>query len=85
VIRVRFAPQDQSDFPFDATTGPGYVWHCHILEHEDHAMMRPYIVTQASTAAISKELTIVIVVLIVAIALVFIGLKAYQSRSARAN
>jgi FtsP/CotA-like multicopper oxidase with cupredoxin domain len=85
VIRVRFAPQDLSDFPFDATTGPGYVWHCHILEHEDHAMMRPYIVTQASTAAISKELTIVIVVLIVAIALVFIGLKAYQSRSARAN
>jgi FtsP/CotA-like multicopper oxidase with cupredoxin domain len=24
---------------------PGrYVWHCHILEHEDHEMMRPYIV-----------------------------------------
>lgn len=21
-----------------------YVWHCHILEHEDHDMMRPYIV-----------------------------------------
>jgi spore coat protein A len=22
---------------------PGlYVWHCHILEHEDHEMMRPY-------------------------------------------
>lgn len=21
-----------------------YVWHCHILEHEDHEMMRPYIV-----------------------------------------
>ena len=19
-----------------------YVWHCHILEHEDHDMMRPY-------------------------------------------
>jgi len=19
-----------------------YVWHCHILEHEDHEMMRPY-------------------------------------------
>jgi FtsP/CotA-like multicopper oxidase with cupredoxin domain len=24
---------------------PGlYVWHCHILEHEDHEMMRPYLV-----------------------------------------
>ena len=21
-----------------------YVWHCHILEHEDNEMMRPYIV-----------------------------------------
>lgn len=19
-----------------------YVWHCHIVEHEDHEMMRPY-------------------------------------------
>jgi spore coat protein A len=26
---------------------PGrYVWHCHILHHEDHDMMRPFIVTQ---------------------------------------
>ena len=24
--------------------GPGYVWHCHILEHEDNDMMRPQIV-----------------------------------------
>ena len=24
---------------------PGlYVWHCHILEHEDNEMMRPYVV-----------------------------------------
>ncbi|CAK9271596.1 unnamed protein product [Sphagnum jensenii] len=28
-------------FPFDATAGPGYVWHCHILDHEDNEMMRP--------------------------------------------
>lgn len=26
---------------FDPTQG-NYVWHCHILEHEDHDMMRPY-------------------------------------------
>ncbi|HJV64453.1 MAG TPA: multicopper oxidase domain-containing protein [Geomonas sp.] len=25
--------------------GPGYVWHCHILDHEDNDMMRPYQVT----------------------------------------
>jgi FtsP/CotA-like multicopper oxidase with cupredoxin domain len=21
-----------------------FVWHCHIVEHEDHEMMRPYVV-----------------------------------------
>ena len=50
-IVVRFAPQHlkinevkagQDKFPFDATTGPGYVWHCHIVDHEDNEMMRPY-------------------------------------------
>jgi FtsP/CotA-like multicopper oxidase with cupredoxin domain len=43
-IRVRFAAQDGSAFPFDPTTGPGYVWHCHIIDHEDNEMMRPYLV-----------------------------------------
>jgi spore coat protein A, manganese oxidase len=33
-------------YPFDPTVGPGYVWHCHILDHEDNEMMRPYIVTK---------------------------------------
>lgn len=23
-----------------------YVWHCHILEHEDNEMMRPYVVSE---------------------------------------
>jgi len=47
VIRVRFAPIDGSlDYPFDATEGPGYVWHCHILDHEDNEMMRPYKVVE---------------------------------------
>ena len=50
-IRVRFAPQDvpvyasmpgMNFFPFDPAVGPGYVWHCHILDHEDNEMMRPY-------------------------------------------
>lgn len=41
VIRIRISGQDGSDFPFDATVGPGYVWHCHILDHEDNEMMRP--------------------------------------------
>jgi spore coat protein A len=43
IIRVRFAPIDGTPaYTFDPTTGPGYVWHCHILDHEDNEMMRPY-------------------------------------------
>ncbi len=34
------------DLPTDARVTPGkellYVWHCHVLEHEDNEMMRPY-------------------------------------------
>jgi spore coat protein A len=33
-------------FPFDPTQGPGYAWHCHILNHEDNEMMRPVKVTE---------------------------------------
>jgi hypothetical protein len=29
-------------YPFDPSLGPGYVWHCHIVDHEDNEMMRPY-------------------------------------------
>ena len=28
-----------------------YVWHCHILSHEDHDMMRPFIVSEAAAVA----------------------------------
>lgn len=41
-IRGRWTSQDGKPFPFDPTQGPGYVWHCHILDHEDNEMMRPY-------------------------------------------
>lgn len=48
-IRVRFAPQNVHKafpgvnlFPFDPSKGPGYVWHSHILDHEDNEMMRPF-------------------------------------------
>ena len=52
-LTIRFAPQyvNEEDvmpgvnlFPFSPCVGPGYVWHCHILDHEDNEMMRPYIV-----------------------------------------
>ncbi|HUO31398.1 MAG TPA: multicopper oxidase domain-containing protein, partial [Bryobacteraceae bacterium] len=35
---------------FEGYTGR-YVWHCHVLEHEDNEMMRPYDVTPAKTKA----------------------------------
>jgi hypothetical protein len=48
-IAVRFAPTDVAadvpatnlGFAFDPDDGHGYVWHCHILDHEDNEMMRP--------------------------------------------
>jgi len=51
-IAARWAPQNIAVggvtpgtdlYPFMSTDGPGYVWHCHILDHEDNEMMRPYI------------------------------------------
>jgi len=54
IVRIRWAPIDGSQaYPFDATVGPGYVWHCHILDHEDNEMMRPYVVL-ASLAQTTK-------------------------------
>lgn len=34
-------PEPQLVYPFDPSLGPGYVWHCHIIDHEDMDMMRP--------------------------------------------
>jgi FtsP/CotA-like multicopper oxidase with cupredoxin domain len=56
-IVVRITPQDvpaikdgiaidytgQNLFPFDPTVGT-YVWHCHLIDHEDNDMMRPIVV-----------------------------------------
>jgi len=62
-IRIRIAPQStkESDlfpgknaFPFDPTAGPGYVWHCHILDHEDNDMMRPMKITNAAAVASNR-------------------------------
>ena len=35
-----------SPFPFDPAVGPGYVFHCHVLDHEDNSMMRPIALTR---------------------------------------
>jgi FtsP/CotA-like multicopper oxidase with cupredoxin domain len=62
-IIARWAPQDvavnavtpgQNLFPFDPTHGPGYAWHCHIFDHEDNEMMRPYIPTKQADNTFAK-------------------------------
>ncbi|XP_057525086.1 multicopper oxidase LPR1-like [Amaranthus tricolor] len=41
-ILVKFSYiHSNESYPFDATKEPGYIYHCHILEHEDNVMMRP--------------------------------------------
>ncbi len=41
------APPESLIFGFDPSLGPGYVWHCHIIDHEDNEMMRPYAVVKS--------------------------------------
>ena len=52
-VLVRFAPQDETPaYAFDATAAPGYVWHCHILEHEENDMMQRYELVAAPPVAL---------------------------------
>ncbi|MEO8626188.1 MAG: multicopper oxidase domain-containing protein [Candidatus Limnocylindrales bacterium] len=49
-LLVRWAPTDLAAqtapraafFAFSPDGGHGYVWHCHIIDHEDNEMMRPF-------------------------------------------
>ena len=57
-IVVRYAPNSLPltgqplVYPFNPNAlGQGYVWHCHIIDHEDNEMMRPYAVTPAIAEA----------------------------------
>jgi len=41
---------------FDGYTGR-YVYHCHVLEHEDHEMMRPYVVMPAEVMQLMPDMS----------------------------
>jgi FtsP/CotA-like multicopper oxidase with cupredoxin domain len=72
-IRIRWATQNGDQFPFDATAGPGYVWHCHILEHEDNQMMRPYIIISSmSISGLDFALVLIPVVFVACLALLLL-------------
>ena len=75
-ILVRWAPQStpaggvspgQNQFPIDPTSfpdpiaGPGYVWHCHLVGHEDHDMMRPLAVVNAWAPGVHYNVGTVVV------------------------
>jgi spore coat protein A len=55
-IMVRYAPTDApaataAAYPFETNAlNRGYVWHCHIIDHEDNEMMRPVYVTPLAGA-----------------------------------
>ena len=56
-IAVRYAPTDKPindpnlTYTFDPNAGGhGYVWHCHIVDHEDNEMMRPFAVVPMAGA-----------------------------------
>jgi len=51
-LMIRFAPTPLPNdtlaadafYDFSPAEGHGYVWHCHIIDHEDNEMMRPFAV-----------------------------------------
>ncbi len=81
VIRVRFAPQDGSDYKFDPASGPGYVWHCHILDHEDNQMMRPY-----SVVAVNNQLPLLSLAITATVAAaVIVGVIVFLKKKMRST
>ena len=81
-LRIRWAEQDGNPFPFDASVGPGYVWHCHLLEHEDNEMMRPYTVESASASNSNWTIAAlaVVVVVVAAVLVLLVYVKRFRHR-----
>lgn len=80
-IRLRWTEQNGNPFPFDATVGPGYVWHCHLLEHEDNEMMRPYIVVSSSNNLTLEIIAVPVAVIIIAVLVALLIFKRFRKRT----
>lgn len=85
IIRVRFAQQDGSPFPFDATKGPGYVFHCHMLDHEDNMMMLRYQLVSPSSPNTLILIASAILIFIVVVAVLFLFLRRRRLKREKAN
>jgi FtsP/CotA-like multicopper oxidase with cupredoxin domain len=49
------APASDLHYAFDPGFAHGYVWHCHIIDHEDNEMMRPVQVQPANATRTYEE------------------------------
>jgi FtsP/CotA-like multicopper oxidase with cupredoxin domain len=74
-IRARWTQQNGNPYPFDATAGPGYVWHCHMLEHEDNEMMRPFTVVSSLSGLSYQIIGVIVAVAVVVTALLVFYFK----------
>ena len=83
IVRIRFSSQDGSPFPFDATQGPGYVWHCHLIEHEDNEMMRPYKLISANQGYSMESILVISAIIVAAIIVAAILLLLYRRKKVR--
>jgi spore coat protein A len=79
-IRVRWAEQNGNPFTFDATAGPGYVWHCHLLEHEDNEMMRPFIVVKPNNLGATEFIAVPVAVIIIAALAALLIFRRYRRK-----
>jgi FtsP/CotA-like multicopper oxidase with cupredoxin domain len=60
---IRFAPTHLPNdtlaadgfYDFDPNSGHGYVWHCHIIDHEDNEMMRPFSVVANTATTVQRK------------------------------
>ena len=85
IIRVRWAQQDGAPFPFDATKGPGYVFHCHMLDHEDNMMMLRFVLYSASSPNTLILIVSAISTFIVVVAALFLFLRRRKLKREKAN
>ena len=79
-IRIRFAPEDGTNYQFDPTSGPGYVWHCHILDHEDNEMMRPFVVVSSSNNLNTVYYLIAVVAIASLVLLTFFRKRIFKTK-----